>query len=262
MRTKVSVSLDGTGLSELDPRLIIQGVNEQAPGWNIAAASRFSRYGQRVTSTEKRYREVVIQFAIAEHRDILARESVLQKVRDWGRNGGWLEISYRPFERLHVICAAMPAVNGITKWAENYSLTFRAYGVPEWESKMPDSVEATGAGGTAALTILPSEGGPLRVEAVNSSGSACGTISFSANGQSMAFSNLAMASGETFLLDYDAENRQRIRIGSGGTWRSALDKRAGGSYDDILLPKGTHSITFASGVSLAWKFYVYGRWAG
>ena len=212
MRTKVSVSLDGTGLSELDQRLIIQSVNEQAPSWNIGAVNRFARYGQRVTSMEKRYREVVIQFAIAEHRDMIARESVLQRVRDWARGGGWLEISYRPFERLHVVCAAMPAVGGITKWAENYSLTFRAYGVPEWENKIPDSVETTGASGTASLTVLPSEGGPLRVEAANSSGSACETLSFSANGQSMAFASLALASGETFLLDYDEENRQRIRI--------------------------------------------------
>ena len=263
MTTKVSVFLNSYSLSAIDPRIVIQGVNEATPNWNITAVSGANRYGQRVRANEKRYRDVVVQFAIAEHRDMAARQRILQQVRSWAASGGWLEVSYREFQRLHVMCAGMPAVNGITKWAEAYSITFRAYGVPEWEAKIADEVHSAGRVGSETLLVTTDAGGPLRVIAQNTGGTTCNEMQFSCNGQTIILDSLGLVSGETFLMDYDDENLQKIMIqGSGGVWRSALDKRVPASNDDIMLKPGVNTVSYVTDYALGWSFYVYGRWLG
>jgi hypothetical protein len=263
MRTKTSASLNGIDLSTLDGRIVLQGIDESEPNWNITMVSRAGKYGQRVTGTEKRYREITVRFAIAEHRDMASREAIIQRVRDWAAKGGWLTLTYRPMERLSVICVKMPAINGITKWAEAYAITFRSQGAPEWEAAVPDQASASGGSGNATLDVIPSAGGPLQVEAVNNSGSACSSISLSAAGQYMAFSGLGLADGETFRIRYDEQNMQHIEIvAEGGAVRSVLAKRTPASWDDIMISQGRKAISYSADASLSWKIYVHGRYAG
>ena len=68
MRTRIAVALRGEDLSSLDGAIVVQGVDENAPNWNITAGSRSGNAGQHVTGVEKRFREVVVSFAIAEKR--------------------------------------------------------------------------------------------------------------------------------------------------------------------------------------------------
>ena len=46
MQTRVMASLDGVSLHEVDPRIVIQSVDETAPNWNVTAVSRAGRIGQ------------------------------------------------------------------------------------------------------------------------------------------------------------------------------------------------------------------------
>lgn len=263
MKTKTDVSLNGILLSDLDQKIIIQGIEEAAPSWNITATSLARRYGQRVTQREYRYRDVTVRFAIAEISNMQEREDILQAVRDWARNPGWMKVSYREGQRIWATCNAMPQVAGINRWAEAYAIVFRAWSMPEWEAEEADSATAAGISGSTQITVQPSAGGPMRIEAGNSSGGICNAISVTAAGQTMSFGSLGLRHGETFVMDYDENGLQRIRIRSAaGIWRSVLESRSEESVDDILLAQGTSAISFTAGASLNWRFYAYGRWAG
>ena len=67
-------------MHEVDPRIVIQSIDESTPSWNVTAVSRAGRIGQYYTGTERRYRDIVIKFAIRIIRDLPGREEVLQKV--------------------------------------------------------------------------------------------------------------------------------------------------------------------------------------
>ena len=259
MRTKISVALNGIELHSIDGAIVLQGVDESAPNWNITAGNRAGNSGQRITGFEKRYRDITVSFAIAEKTDLIRRADIIQQVCAWAAAGGDLTVSYRDRQRLRVVCAALPAVKTLTKWAEAYSITFRAYQVPFWESMDEESVTINaGTSGSATLRIRETGGGKLSFVATNGSGSTVNSVTISANGKTMTFASLGLANGEKLIGDYDENDIQRLRILNGSTYRSVLNKRTGA--DDILLKYGGNTVSLTSGSALSWKIYTFGRW--
>lgn len=260
MKTRVEATLGGIKFSDLHQKLILQTVEEASPNWNVTATSTASQYGQRIASSEKRYRDITIRFAVNEIRDLTEREDILQAVRDWSANGGWLELNYKPDKRIFVNVLTMPAQTGITRWAENYAVTFRAWWMPEWESSEAASVSARGTTGTARLNVTASGGGLMRIEAVNNTGTTCNVVTVAAGGQQMTFAGLGLSGGQTFVLDYDESNGYLQRIMAGSA--SVISARSTDSADDFRLPSGETAISFQSSVSLDWRFFCFGRWNG
>lgn len=262
MRTRISVALNGIELHSIDGGIVLQGVDEGAASWNISTGSRAGNAGQHVNSVEKRYRDVIVSFAIAEKRDLIRRSDIIQRVCAWAAAGGDLTVSYRDRQKLRVICAQMPSVKTLTKWAESYSITFRAYDIPFWQSMDAESAAiSAGTSGSATLRVKESAGGKLSFEATNSSGSTVNAVSVTANGCSLAFSSLGLASGEKLIVDYDEKDIQRLRIlNASNVYRSVLAKRTVESNDDIPLKYGANTISVTSGAALSWNLYTYGRW--
>lgn len=262
MRTRISVALNGIELHSIDSAIVLQGVDEGAASWNISAGNRAGNAGQHVNSVEKRYRDVVVSFAIAEKRDLIRRSDIIQRICAWAAEGGDLTISYRDRQKLRVICAQMPAVKTLTKWAESYSITFRAYDIPFWQNMDRESVTiSAGTSGSATLRVKESAGGKLSFEATNGSGSTVDAVSVTANGNSLIFASLGLANGEKLIVDYDEKDIQRLRIkNTSNVYRSVLAKRTVASNDDIPLKYGVNSISVTSGAALSWNLYTYGRW--
>ena len=261
MRTRISVALNGAELSALDGSIVLQGVDEGAASWNITAGGRSGNSGQRVTGIEKRYRDVVVQFAVAEKNDLIRRNEVIRRVIAWASGGGVLTVNYRPRQMIRVICQQMPAVKTLTKWAETYSITFRAYEVPYWQSLDAEGANiSAGTSGSAVIPVVESAGGKLCFEATNGSGGTVNEVTVSANGRTIAFSSLGLANGEKLIVDYDERDIQRLRVKNGNTYRSALAKRTSASADDILLVNGANTVTVTSDAALSWHVYTYGRW--
>jgi hypothetical protein len=262
MRTRISIALNGIELHSIDTAIVLQGADEPAASWNITAGNRAGNAGQHVNSVEKRYRDVVVSFAIAEKRDLIRRSDIIQRVCAWAAAGGDLTVSYRDRQKLRVICQQLPAVKTLTKWAESYSITFRAYDIPFWQSMDRESVTiSAGTSGSATLSLKESAGGKLSFEATNGSGSTVDAVSVTANGKSLIFASLGLANGEKLIVDYDEKDIQRIRIKNiSNVYRSALAKRTTASNDDVLLKYGANTISVTSGAALSWNLYTYGRW--
>lgn len=265
MKTRVMASLNGISMNDIDSSIVIQKVTEAAPNWNVNAGSRGTLIGQRVTATEKRYREVQVAFAVKIVRELVTREEVLQKVSAWACGGGALTLSYRPGQQLRVMCAALPAVSGIDAWAEQYTVTFRAYEKPFWENDTESEAHATGNNVTMKLEMFGAANADslMSIKAKNTSGSTCNTLQVTVNGETFKMASLGLANGETFVMDYDERLIQRIRImSSGGVYRSVLNKRTVDSADDLKVEPTTNTVTATAGTSLAWSVYSFGRWVG
>jgi len=262
MRTRISIALNGIELHSIDTAIVLQGVDEGAASWNITAGNRAGNAGQHVNSIEKRYRDVIVSFAIAEIHDLNRRSNIIQRVCAWAAAGGDLTVSYRDRQKLRVICQQLPAVKTLTKWAESYSITFRAYDIPFWQSLDRESVTiSAGTSGSATLSLKESAGGKLSFEATNGSGSTVNAVSVTANGKSLIFASLGLANGEKLIVDYDEKDIQRIRIkNTSNVYRSTLAKRTTASNDDVLLNYGANTISVTSGAALSWNLYTFGRW--
>ena len=261
MQTRISVALNGIPINSLDGSIVLQGVDEQAPNWNLTASTRAGLIGQHYINVEKRYRDVIVRFALANRSNYIGREGVLNAICRWAAKGGKLTLSYRPDKELRVVCVALPAMTDMLQWANPYQITFRAYDVPQWINTFANAAEISTANGQTTLSVVGTSGGKLRVNAVNNSGSVCDTATIISGGQTIQLTGLGLANGETLILDYTDNDIQRIRIKSAsGAYRSVLAKRSVTSVDDIWLNEGPNQISVTSGVVLDWTLSAYGRW--
>lgn len=261
MQTRISVALNGIPLNSLDSSIVLQGVDELAPSWNLTASTRAGLIGQHYVNTERRYRDVVVRFALANRSNYIARERALNAICSWAAKGGKLTVSYRPDKELRVVCVSLPAMNDMLQWANPYQITFRAYDVPQWINTFPNTAEISTANGEATLSVVGTAGGKLCVSAVNNSGSSCGVVTIGSGGNTIQLTSLGLGNGETLVMDYTDNDIQRIRIKStAGVYRSVLNRRSANSVDDIWLNEGPNQVGVVSIVQLDWTLSVYGRW--
>lgn len=261
MITKMQVGLNGVLLHSLDDSIIIQGVDEQAPNMNPNVVNRAGLIGQRFMTMEKRYRDVVISFAIKKQGTLAARRAIYDKVCAWASAGGKLTLNYRPGMELRVVCTALPALANVSQWGNPMTMTFRAYNIPQWISTVADQTTVSTASAISQLTVTGNAGGKLRVAAVNNSGSACASVTLSAHGKQIKLNSLGLANGETLILDYTDDDIQRIRIkNANDEYRSVLAKRTVDSVDDIWLTAGENDVRTVASVALDWTLTCFGRW--
>lgn len=262
MITKLSVSLNGTQLYNVDSSIIIQGIDEQMINLNPTAASRASLNGQHFVSMEKRYRDVVVSFAINE-RDFTKRRKIYGKVCTWARDGGELQVGYRNSDTvLYVVCTALPALANVSQWNNPMQMTFRAYDIPCWIDKIGIGQAPAESSTDTSFVVenpgtMPTE---LEIMFANSSGSTCNTVTITSGGQKIGLTGLGLANGETLFIDHDNKDIQKIYIRNGSTNRSVMAKRTVDSNDEIWMPVGEYPVRVQSDVALGLNFFARGRY--
>lgn len=251
MQLSRRVALDGVQLDSVDGRILIQSIETAAGREQISAVSLAGGAGSRVTGKHRDYVDIVVKFSINEksYRPE-ARDEVLEKVNTWAAAGGWMTVNYKPDRKIRVIAEQLPGEGDIRNRGNSYAITFRAYGVPYWQE---DTGTVVRIQNTQSVTRQVGLGGnqdaPAEFSFQNTSGSAVNTLSISCGGHSIAFSGLGLASGETLEIDHEDDGErclQRIRIRStGGTYRSAMDKRSGS--DEIMMKPGVNNVSISAG---------------
>lgn len=262
MRTQLSISLNGVELYNVDSSIIIQGIDEQMVNMNPTAASRAGLNGQHFISLEKRYRDVVVSFAINEKR-FGVRRQIYDKVCTWARDGGELQVGYRNSDTvLYVVCTALPALANVSQWNNPMQMTFRAYDIPCWIDKIGIG-HAPADSSTDVSLNLPNDGSmPTKLEVMfaNQSGSTCNTVTITSGDQKIRLTSLGLANGETLFINYDNKDIQKIYIRNGSTNRSVMAKRTVDSNDDIWIPPRTTPVRVQSDVALSLNFFARGRY--
>lgn len=261
MILKHRVALDGIELDSLDNRILVLGTSEAAAKETLTAVSTYGA-GQRLAARHRDTIDVTVRFGIKGAHDNTARSVLFDRVASWANGGGWLTINHRPDRRLRVVCAQLPAADDFAEWNAEYSITFRAYGVPYWQQVTPASVTANV---TRTITKMLEVGGtaasPLELSYTNTSSTAINSISVSANGRTIALNGLLMSIGETLTIDHDVDGLQRIRItGQGGSSRSVMRARTVESADEIWLSPGMCQISFNADQAGRLTLWSYGRY--
>lgn len=247
------VALNGVWLDEVDSRICISSVEPADGKENITAVDAAAGYGQRITGTHRSLVDMVVKFRILEHghtaEGLQAREEVLEKVNAWAAGGGYMTVNYKPDRRLRVVLVQGPGAGSMWDYTKEFTLTFRAYGLPYWEQETARSA-AFGGGSSYASGSVQIEGSvktQVNIELQNRSGMLITAATVTVGGQSMIFQNLGLTGGETLVVDHTDEGLVRIRIRSaGGAYRSAMALRTTASADDFRVTPGACGVSFSA----------------
>ena len=263
MILKRRVALGGVWLDEIDSRIVISGVEPADGRENISAVDAAAGYGQRITGNRRSTLDMVVRFRILEHghseSGLQARAEVLEKVNAWAAGGGYLTVNYKPDRRLNVILAQAPGEGSLWDYTKEFSITFRAYGVPYWEQETAQQ-QAVGAGAASGSRTIQIEGSAKTqadVEMQNISGMTVNSMRITIGDRAMAFSALGLGGSETLVIDHN-DGLVRIRIRSaGGAYRSAMAARSMDSADDFMTAPGSRTAAYtadrACRMTVSWR---------
>lgn len=239
------VSLNGAELDDVDPRIIIKGVEGGAGKDTVSTAASGSGDGTRVTGKRRDSLEVAVKFSMNIRRDVIEeRGQVLEAIGMWASAGGWLRINYKPGRRLYIDEVVFPGEGDLWKRLSEYTVTLRAHAIPYWQEENAASATTSGSGtsGSGVLTA----GGSARTKAeatlANKSGAEVTGATITIGGKKMTFSALGMMGGESLVIDHAVSGgkeviRIRIRNTSGG-YRSVMAKRTADSADEFEIARG------------------------
>lgn len=251
------VALNGAQLDEVDDRIVIQGITEEAGKDQLSAVSVWGGSGSRLTGGHRDSIDIKITFALRiKPSDMPARSELFDKVNAWAakahrlRGGAWMTVNYKENRRLFVILAQAPGAGDQKNWAGNYELTFRAYGVPYWQEIEPDGVisltEAT-ASGSGRTKVAGSAQTQADVTLANVSGMQINTVTVKVGGNTMKFASLGLKAKESLVIDHREDGVLRLRIlAADGAYRSCMSARSASSADDFTVMPGTVSASFSA----------------
>lgn len=264
MKLTRRVALNGKWLDNVDDRIVISSVEPADGRESITAVDAASGYGQRVTGNRRSTLDMVVKFRILEHGHtkggLQGRAEVLEKVNAWAADGGVLTVNYKPERRLNVILAQAPGEGSLWDYTKEFTITFRAYAIPYWEQETANSLVIGGstASGNGTAVIDGSAKTQVNAQLYNNSGKEINTATVKVGSNTMEFSALAMAGGETLVIDHTGNGLVRIRIRStSGGYRSAMAARSTSSANDFMVSPGNAACSYtaqrACRLTVSWR---------
>lgn len=240
-------ALNGVQLDDIDPRIIIKGIEGGAGKETVSSVSTGKGDGTRITGKRRDTVEVSVRFSMNIRRDSLTeRATVLEAINAWAAHGGWLTVNYKPNRRLWVDEVTTPGEGDLWKRFNEYTITFKAHAVPYWQEEAAASASSGSASsGSGAIAVAGSAVTVADAELVNLSGATINTVSIAIGGNVMSFEGLGMGSGESLAIDHlitGGKNVIRIRVGG----RSAMAMRTEGSADEFEVTPGICGFSFSA----------------
>lgn len=244
-------TLNGISLSGMHERICILDIAEDAPCMHETTLPLHSG-GQRVLTRERQSLSIRVRFAIHEEHPA-QRSAIAASIRAWAADSGYLTISARPGQRLHVSCTEMPAFSG-NDWTEELTLVFTSTHTPWWED-----AETTSASGTDAVyLVVPgnAESTPVEVAIINTTAATVTQVTVICGVAHITFRDIALPSGGQLVIS---------RVNGAFTAKldgsSILHRRTMDSADELLAPCGQTATLYVSPSQGMYAFYnVRGRY--
>lgn len=231
MRTRYDVYMDNLPLDAVDPAIYVTDVQETPVSYDATTLQRAKGDGLRVLRRLRDSKQVRVSFMVRET-DVGRRRDIVQRVAAWAMSGKYLSLGDRPGQRLRVLCETLPSITSALKWTQELTMVFTAYAMPYWEAETPIRASFTGTSGTAAIRQAGTAPCFLEAEISNTSGSTLTSLSLTADGQTMAFTGMALGAGKTLKIFYDDNWLLRAEVDGA----SVLNRRTADSADDLMLP--------------------------
>lgn len=237
------VALNGQQLDQVDDSIVIKRIDTGATKETLNATAMMGGAGQRITTQHWDTLDVSVTFAIdIPKKQLAARRAVFDQVTAWALQKGWLTVNWMTGKGIRVDKAMIPSGGDMFDWTNDFTIVFRAYAVPFWTDD--ETTEATGS----SITVPGNVETVCDAEITNGSGSTIDTLSVSVGDSSMSFTNLGLADGEKLVIGHGDDGLLYIRIYTGESYyRRVMDKRTGGSSDDLYVKPGANAITVTGG---------------
>ena len=244
-------SLNGVSLLSLSENLFIQGIEEE-PNIKTDVSNKPSNKLSNYSGFCRESLTISINFMTKDtNRSIL---SLLHShICSWAKEG-WLTTNMRDNQRIYAVCTSQPR-RSYARDFDDMSIEFTAYDECYWQEIIPKSVEVSGKNTTAVIKPNGTKECFLEADITNTSNEAVNEISLSANGYTIAFSNLALASGDTLKIYYNERHILLATVNGVGK----LSKRMRSSDDDIYLKNNmNNTVTFTADKACAVTLYARG----
>lgn len=256
VESRTRVYLNGVGLADIDPSIIIRDVSYQVPQIATRTVERARYHGSHVTRQRMDTSGVTVTFEIREYSPSF-RQSVAERVTAWAMSGGVLTTDDRPGKRLHVVCTTPPAIESALKWTDALTLGFSAFDNPFWEDAHPSLLVLTGISNSGQMYGPGSASDPFVEVDVKPASSTMHSLTLTAGSSTMTFLDLTIPSGKTFSLYYDQSMiLHAVRADTGA---ALLSKRSAASADDLMITRGVFStVSYTADVSVSATFKTRG----
>jgi len=257
------VSLGGVQLDEIDEAVVIRRVDTGVAHEAVSAVSRLGGFGQRMTSQHWETLEVNVIFAINVYKkDLERRRDIFDAVMAWANAKGWLRTTSQPGKRMRVDKVVLPAAGDLREWTKEYTITFRAYGVPFWQEITPAELAVNSiSNGTKSFEVGGIERTVADVTARNISGQTIADITITVGSNTMTFKGLNLLGTETLHIYHGTDGLLRIRAETSSGHRNVFSLRTPESADDLYVDPGTVSVKVDSKRAVKLTVTAAGRWA-
>ena len=237
-------ALNGAQLDEVDPRIIIKGIEEGAGKESVGSVSLGSADGTRITGKRRDTVEVQVRFSLNIRRDDLqSRSDLFEAINAWAVKGGYLTVNYKAGRQLYCDEVVLPGAGDQYKRTNEYTITFRAHAIPYWQQDPAVSASTgTGTRGTGSIPVAGSARTVCDAELQNMSGANIASATIAVGGCSMSFSNLGLGANETLKISHNDKGVLAIQIGT----RSAMARRSDESADDLFADPGNNGFSFSA----------------
>ena len=242
------VALGNEHLDEIDDAVVIRGVDTGVAHESVNAVNRMGGFGQRMTQQHWETLEVRVTFAIdVNKRDLARRREVFDRVMAWANRKAWLRTTAQPGKRMYADKVVLPSAGDLRDWTNEYTIVFRAYGVPFWQEVTPATLEIQKiTEGKKAFEV----GGTVRtvadVTARNISGKTINNLTILVGDSTFTFANLGLGGTETLTISHGNDGLLKIRAGTDSSTRSVFSLRTPESSDDLYVDPGIVTVGIES----------------
>lgn len=255
MARRLDVWLNRASLREVDARIIIENIIDNAPEMDIEWGAYAGRAGQRIITRRRASREISVEFRIRELFDLAERQRILNAVCQWAQDG-WLQTNVQADKRIYVRATGWPGITTPRDYTETFTVTFAAADSPYWEDDYPTTASITsGTTGAATITNLGSEAAPADLTATVTTGTLT-SLSVTVGASSISLTGLSVTAGNDVRITHDETGT--ISIKSGTT--SLLDKRTAVSADDLICEPGQNAVGFTANTAVSVLVITRGRY--
>lgn len=267
MQLKHRVALDGIELDSIDDRIMIQKIETADGKESVSTVDLYGvGSGSRVTSIHRSSLDITVKFTIRLRKtEMAAREEILERINAWAYAGGWLTTNYKENRRIRVFRAQAAGAGDPWNWTKEYSIIFRACGVPYWQEQNPETVTVRNVSSRSiTFGMNGSEKSVLSVQFQNTSGGTINSFTIGTGSAEIALRNLGLSNGQMLEIDRKDDGKRcmlYIRKGSGSSWQSVMDKRTTGSSNDLFIEPGSRTVTFSADGAGNISVSCFGRFA-
>lgn len=252
---RLNAWLNGAALRDVDGRIHIVNITENAPDQELSWTDAPGRSGQRLMGRRRTNQRITIEFDIRELFDLAARASIVDAVNAWARDG-ILEVSYRPEQRIRVVLGKAAELGGARDVTGSYTLDFDTTGVPFWESAAAVTWSASGTGANIAGTMaIPGSVETWPDVSITPTGGTLNTITVAFGNSSMSFEGLNVGSGTKMTITHDDQGLLVVKAGS----TSKLSCRTAVSADELEAGPGSVRAAYLANVACSVTFSARGR---